>query len=82
MSRISRSIRLALLVVAGPAFAQVTVVLPGPPVPTVHVVVPQPVVVVPAPVVVAPAPVVYVPVPGPVVVQAKGNRGKHKGQLK
>jgi hypothetical protein len=74
MSRLSRCVRFAVLVAAVPAFGQsVTVVLPAPPRPTVHVVVPSPVVVVPAPVVVEHR---------TVVVQTKSNRGKHKGHKK
>ena len=77
MSRLTRSFRLAVfaLTTSVPAFAQVTVFLPAPPRPTVHVVVPSPVVVVPAPVVVEHRTTV-------VVQETKGNRGKHKGQRK
>lgn len=74
MSNISRCLRLAVLVVGLPAFGQVTVVVPAPPRPSVHVVVPSPVVVVPAPVVVEHRTVIVTPV--------KGNKGKHKGQRK
>lgn len=72
MSRLTRCLRFALLVVAAPVFGQsVTVSLPAPPVPTVHVIAPAPVV------------VEHTTVVQPVVVQqGKGNRGKHKGQNK
>jgi hypothetical protein len=80
MSRLTRCIRLAVLAVAVPAFGQsVTVFVPPPP--SVHVIVPAPVVVVPRRVVVVPAPVV-VEERVVVVAPVRGNRGKHKGQRK
>ena len=79
MPRSFRWFPLAALFATASSFAQdVTVVLPAPPVPTVHVHVPAPVIL----------------VPGPVVVEhhtvieehdsdhGRGNRGKHKGQRK
>jgi hypothetical protein len=86
MSRLTRSLRLAVLVGAFPAFGQsVTVTLPPPlpppPMPSVTVVAPQPVIVRTAPVTVAPAPTTVV-VQQEVAQPGKGNRGKHKGQRK
>ncbi len=76
MSRITRFLVVAVLVAALPALAQsVTVRLPAPPMPSVQVVVP-------APVVVQPAPARVVVEQRTVYVESKGNRGKHKGQNK
>ncbi len=74
MPRFSRCLRLAVFVLAVPAFGQVTVVIPAPPRPRVQVIVPAPVVLVPAPVVVEHRTVVVQP--------GKVNRGKHKGHRK
>jgi len=81
MSRLTRCFVFAALLGAVPALAQVTVTVPAPPMPSVRVVVPAPVVVHPAPVVVQPAPVVVEH--RTVIVQpVKSNRGKHKGHRK
>ncbi len=76
MFRINRLLVVAAFAAAEPALAQsVTVRLPAPPVPSVQIVAPAPVVVVQsAPVRVVEQRTVY--------VEQKGNRGKHKGQNK